>query len=183
MRFPKSSLHQKVVWRWPCQLSKSQMVCVHKITIKNFKLAFQVGSSPSVHPLIAFECIAMLPPSVIFVFLTKMIACVMCTVGGYPIPHGGGRGVFDELDDNLRSKHNQVWAAIDWHSYLRRGLWSWCFCWFYECFQVLVDHCTIGGAKYVFNSPNSESLEKKPIICNNYFHICLNLLRFHLNRL
>ena len=88
------------------------MVCVHKITIKNFKLAFQVGSSPSVHPLIAFECIAMLPPSVIFVFLTKMIACVMCTVGGYPIPHGGGRGVFDELDDNLRSKHNQVWAAI-----------------------------------------------------------------------
>ena len=83
------------------------MVCVHKITIKNFKLAFQVGSSPSLHPLLAFECIA-----VIFVFLTKFIACVMCTVGGYPIPHGGGRGVFDELDDNLRSKHNQVWAAI-----------------------------------------------------------------------
>ena len=47
----------------------------------------------------------------IFAKVYRNVYCGWLTTG-YPIPHGGGRGVFDELDDNLRSKHNQVWAAI-----------------------------------------------------------------------
>ena len=62
-------------------------------------------------------------------------------VGGYPIQCW--RGVFDQLNNNLWSKHNHVWGAIGILTCARGLRWRWFWC-FYEYHQVLVDD---GGTK------------------------------------